>query len=96
MSALTEVVDSLEKRIHKLLQNMEMLKESNSKLSKEIDTSKRKITEQQQEIATWEEKYNTLKMADAILGSNKNKKETKLTLNTLIKEIDRCIAQLSE
>jgi hypothetical protein len=35
-------------------------------------------------------------MAKTILGSDENKRETKLKINTLIREIDHCIAQLSE
>lgn len=34
-------------------------------------------------------------MANTILGSDNDKRETKLRINTLIREIDHCISQLS-
>jgi len=43
-----------------------------------------------------EQKVNTLKTANALLGSNDFKRETKLKINTLIREIDACIVSLSE
>jgi len=39
---------------------------------------------------------DTLKMANSLLGSDENKRETKLKINSLIREIDYCIAQLSD
>lgn len=36
-----------------------------------------------------------LKNTNALLGSDEYKKETKLKINALVKEIDQCIAQLS-
>jgi hypothetical protein len=40
--------------------------------------------------------YNSLKMANSLLGSDENKRDTKLKINSLIREIDYCIAQLSD
>jgi hypothetical protein len=47
-------------------------------------------------ILEWEERYNSLKFANSMLGSDKNKTEAKLKINTLIRELDYCIVQLSE
>lgn len=38
----------------------------------------------------------TLKNANALLGSEEYKKETKLKINSLIRDIDHCISQLSQ
>jgi hypothetical protein len=35
-------------------------------------------------------------MVNSLLGSDENKRETKLKINSLIREIDYCIAQLSD
>ena len=43
-----------------------------------------------------EDDYSTLKFANSILGSDESKRETKLKINTLIKEIDDCISKLSD
>ena len=37
-----------------------------------------------------------LKLANSMLGSNEFKRDTKLKINTLVREIDKCIIQLSE
>ncbi|WP_291868460.1 hypothetical protein [Maribacter sp.] len=96
MSELVKIVDSLENKISKLLHKLEVQQQVNEKLEKELvaikvnrDVTRRSITE-------WEEKYNSLKLANSMLGSNTNKTEAKLKINTLIRELDYCIAQLAE
>ena len=96
MSAIVEIVDSLENRISKLLHKMEVLKQANIKLSEELAVSEKARLDLEQSVRLWEEKYNALKLANSMLGSNENKTEAKLKINTLIREIDHCIAQLSE
>jgi chromosome segregation ATPase len=96
MSNIEDIVDSLESKISKVLHKLELLKQTNSKLSEELEVSKRINSAQQKEISGWEEKYEALKMANTILGSDDNKRETKLKINALIRDIDHCIAQLSD
>ncbi|XLS30402.1 hypothetical protein ACJD0Z_06150 [Flavobacteriaceae bacterium M23B6Z8] len=96
MSTIVQIVDSLENRISKLLHKHKLLKQANQRLTSELAKSEKTISDQEAEIASWEEKYNALKMANSMLGSNQTKTEAKLKINTLIREIDACIAQLSE
>ena len=96
MSNIEAIVDSLENRISKVVHKLEVLKQTNADLSKELQISQEQIIEQNQIISAWEEKYSTLKFTNSILGSDDNKKETKLKINALIREIDHCISQLSE
>ena len=96
MSNIEDIVHSLESKINKVLQKLELLKHANSKLSQELEASKQEILNQKQHIATWEEKYEALKIANSILGSDENQRETKLKINALIRDIDHCIAQLSD
>ncbi len=96
MSNIEDIVDSLENRISKVLHKLDSLKQANSKLQEELQQSKNMLQEQDAHLTSWEEKYEALKMAKTILGSDENKRETKLKINTLIREIDYCIAQLSE
>ena len=51
---------------------------------------------QSQEIEDLKKKYETLKLANTLLGSEENKRDTKIKINSLIREIDYCIAQLSD
>jgi chromosome segregation ATPase len=96
MSNIEDIVDSLENKISKVLHKLEVLKRTNLKLNEELEVYKQQIQGKQMQIVAWEEKYEALKMANSILGSDENKRETKLKINALIRDIDHCIAQLSD
>lgn len=96
MSELVEIVDSLENKVSKLLHKMELLHQVNTKLKEEIDTLQEENRLKQEALGEWEEKYNSLKMANTMLGSNTSKTEAKLKINTLIRELDVCIAKLAD
>ncbi len=96
MSDLVEIVDSLENRISKLLHKYELMKQQNANLKGKIAELESVSGLQMDQLKQWEEKFSALKNANAILGSDEHKRETKLKINALIREIDVCIAQLSE
>ena len=96
MSKIEDIVDALENKISKVLHKQEVLKQTNAKLSEQLEQQQQKLIEQQEELGSWAEKYETLKIANSMLGSDENKRETKLKINTLIRDIDHCIGQLSE
>jgi len=96
MSKIEDVVDSLENKISKVLHKLEVLKQTNLKISEELAEQQKKNIQQQEDINSWVERYETLKMANSLLGSDENNRETKLKINTLIRDIDHCITQLSE
>jgi len=96
MSELTEIVDSLESKLNRLVQKLEKLQKTNQELENEISRSVSVISRQSEEIAILKKQNDTLKMANSLLGSDENKRETKLKINSLIREIDYCIAQLSD
>ena len=96
MSNLSEIVDSLENRVSNLLQEFNNLKQSKQQLVEELAFLKSQQDQYQEEIEKWREECNTLKLANSMLGSNEHKRETKLKINELVREIDKCITQLSE
>jgi chromosome segregation ATPase len=96
MSEIAEIIDTLESRIKKLLSNIDTLEQNNLILKEEVRHSEAKLQKQSTEIETLKTQYEALKMANSILGSDENKRETKLKINSLIREIDYCIAQLSD
>ncbi len=95
MSDLIEIIDSLENRISKLLHKYELVKQQNLSLKEKISNLESNSELQTDQLKQWEEKFSALKNANAILGSDEYKRETKLKINALIREIDMCIAQLS-
>jgi len=96
MGELIKIVDSLENKISKLLYKLEVLNNANMQLENELMNIKSSQENASKTVSEWEEKYNSLKLANSMLGSNTNKTEAKLKINTLIRELDHCIAQLSE
>ncbi len=96
MSNLSEIVDSLENKVVNLLQEHENLKRLKIKLDEEITILKSKQDRYLKDIDAWKDECNTLKIANSMLGSNNHKRETKLKINELVREIDKCITQLSE
>jgi NifB/MoaA-like Fe-S oxidoreductase len=96
MSKIEEIVDALENKISRVLLKLEEVNKTNSNLKQELNKTRQEFQNQQQTIVNWEEKYEALKIANTMLGSDENKRETKLKINTLVREIDHCIAQLSE
>jgi hypothetical protein len=96
MSKIEDVVDSLENKISKVLHKLDVLKQTNERISKELEFQQHKNMQQQEELSSWIEKHETLKIANSLLGSDENNRETKLKINALIRDIDYCIAQLSE
>ena len=96
MSKIEPIVNSLEEKVQKVLCELAELKNDNSTLRQELldvsaTNSKLLLTLQEKESD-----YDTLKFANSILGSQESKRETKLKINTLIKEIDDCISKLSD
>jgi len=96
MSNLSEIVDSLENRISKLLHRHEKLKQENVNLEEELSVLRSQEDRYQVEIDQWVETCSSLNTANSMLGSDQHKRETKLKINALIREIDQCIAQLSD
>ncbi|MCK5441268.1 MAG: hypothetical protein KAJ23_05210 [Maribacter sp.] len=96
MSELVKIVDSLENKISKLLHKLELLQQTNRKLEEELFSARNDKDLTLKTVSEWEQKYNSLKLANSMLGSNTNKTEAKLKINTLIRELDHCITQLAE
>lgn len=96
MSELPEIVDSLENRISKLLHKFDILKQSNDSLQQELSSVKTEYEQLEENLKISQDQIQTLKAANAMLGSADHKRETKLKINSLIREIDQCIVQLSE
>ena len=96
MSAIAEIIDTLENKVEKLFNKMKGLEKNNQDLKNELTKTASIIQTQSQEIDAIKTQYETLKVANTLLGSDDNKRDTKLKINSLIREIDYCIAQLSD
>lgn len=96
MNGLSEIVDTLEIKLEKLAQKLDRLQGENQELENEVSRSALALNRQSEEIILLKQQNESLRMANSLLGSDDNKRETKLKINSLIREIDYCIAQLSD
>ena len=95
MGKLSKVVDSLEIRINKLLQEYIKLQQANKTLEDENMALREENIRLKVKTEELSKTCESLKISNSILGSGTYKRETKLKINTLIREIDLCIHQLS-
>ena len=96
MSEIAEIIDSLENRIGKLFSKIKGLEQDSVSIKAEMNTSAMLIQKQSDEIIQLKSECESLRMANSLLGGEENKRDTKLKINSLIREIDYCIAQLSD
>ena len=96
MSSILEAIHLLEDRLQNLLFNYEFLKKENEILLQSTNKLQYQLLENQQLLADKKKQYDLLKIAKTIEGSNTNTRDTKLKINALIREIDKCIVQLHE
>jgi chromosome segregation ATPase len=96
MSVIAEIIDTLENKIEKLFTRITSLEQINQDLKTELTKTTTIIHNQSREIDALKKEYEALKIANSLLGSEENKRDTKLKINSLIREIDYCIAQLSD
>lgn len=96
MSEIAEIFGSVEIRIEKLLKKLNSLEDNVAHQQSELDKNTALIKKQDDEIEALKKECDSLKMVNSLLGSEENKRDTKLKINSLIREIDYCIAQLSE
>lgn len=96
MSVIAEIIDTLEYKVEKLFEKSKGLERNNQALRSELAKAAQIIQKQSEEMEALKKQNETLKIANSLLGSDNNKRETKLKINSLIREIDYCIAQLSD
>lgn len=96
MSELLERVGSLQKATTTLINRHQQLQQQLQALAAENAQLKEENAALKKLVENWEAKYSTLKTANAMLGSNDYKRETKLKINAMMREIDACIAQLAD
>ena len=96
MSEIVEIIDTLESRLKKLFEKIDRLEQTSVQLTQELQQATATIQQQSSAIEDLKKQYETLKIANSLLGSEENKRDTKLKINSLIREIDYCIAQLAD
>jgi hypothetical protein len=94
MSESIENIVLLETNLSNLKSLIKKLKEENLKFSNDLRLKEESLLKQKNQLIEWKEKYHSLKIANTFLGSD-DKSLTKLKINNLINELDKCILSLS-
>ena len=96
MSKTESIVRSLELKFDKILKKFDQLENDNLILKKELDMLRQKKSDLDIKLKNRESDLEALKIASSMLGSNDDKRASKLIINALIRDINDCIASLSD
>ena len=94
MSKSIENLILLQSNIEKLKLLIIELKNENLNINNVLNSKDQLLLKQTNDLKQCKEKYQSLKMANTFLVSN-DKSLTKLKINNMIKDLDRCIMNLS-
>ena len=96
MKKIQDLLFDLEKKVESSLAELSKLKNEKNDL---IDKNQILINEKNElnaEFRLLDERFKALKIANTISGSDNNINETRSEIDSLIREIDTCISQLSD
>ncbi|MBA5792504.1 MULTISPECIES: hypothetical protein [unclassified Flavobacterium] len=96
MEKLSEITISIEAKLAKLIQHLEKVVEENNQLKNDLEQHKLQYSNLQNQHQELQKQVSDLKIVNSLLGSEDYKKETKLKINSLVREIDHCISQLAK
>ena len=95
MAEIDVQIKRINDKLQQLLKQQSLLQKENADLKKEMDLVKKETFLQNSTIDALKEQASILKLNTADMNEN-DKKEFEKRLNFYIKEIDRCIALLSQ
>lgn len=90
-----DLINEFKKRIKLLIAKQDGLKEENQRLLQQISELQGELNTVRDENEELVKKYSDLKMARVFSASDDEKQEAKQTINKIVREIDKCIAQLN-
>ncbi len=96
MGDIVKIVDELDRKIKKMISKIDDLERTNDSLRSELSFYQDRFRQTETETNNLQKQIENLKTANALLGSEDFKRETKIRINSIIREIDYCIAQLSD
>ena len=89
------IVESLQSKVEKLIIQHNKAKEDIRQLKEENTSLQGKLTYAKVQAKELSEKNKVLKLAKSLSGKQGKSTDIKLKINELIREIDKCIAQVN-
>jgi len=96
MTANEKTLATFETRLRQMLLRFQELKKENGELSQLLEANKKTVAELQEKLDQKQSDYDSLKMAKMIEITDSNLDGAKERLSKLIREVNKCIAILSD
>ena len=90
------LIDSFENKLQNLIKEHKLLKIRNEELQQDLGRSENKLKRAHKDFVDLQENYDHLRMAQYLNVSPKERKISKLYIDKLVREIDKCLALLNE
>lgn len=93
-----ELIHAFEAKLRKLITEYKSLKDQNSRLKEELERKQSDLMHAHQEVLELRKSYDHLQIAKNMTGSGsiEERNESKLRINKMVREIDKCLALLNE
>ena len=96
MSTNEQTIAVFQTRVRDLLERFKELKRENADLCEKVKKNEQDISSLRSQLAQASKDYNALKMAKMIEITDGDLEGAKSRINKLVREIDKCIAILSD
>ena len=96
MKKIQDLLFDLEKKVESSLAELSKLKNEKNDLMDKNQILINEKNELNAEFRLLDERFKALKIANTISGSENNINETRSEIDSLIREIDKCISQISD
>lgn len=93
MKDLSLLVSNIKQKTEKLVAKQQLLEKENKDLTVKIEEVKKELEEKNQQVLELNDKIKLLKLAKNVDGEST--KEVNLKINEMVREIDKCIAQIN-
>ena len=89
------LIDEFKTRLRLLIRKQNSLKDENRQLLDQLKMMENKLDEVRKENELLVKRMENLKLAKVFTASDSDKQDAKQKINKIVREIDKCIAQLN-
>lgn len=90
------MLQNIKANIEKLIEAYEASAAERAVLAQKLSASEQKNEDYKKQIIELEQKIDSLRLTEAMLGVSENKNEAKRRIDKLIREIDKCISLMED
>ncbi|MCE5331713.1 MAG: hypothetical protein LLF95_06190 [Bacteroidales bacterium] len=91
-----ELINAFESKLRKLISEYKSLQDQNAELKAELDRKHTDLMHAHQEILELRKNYDHLRIARNLGVTDEDRNESKQRINKMVREIDKCLALLTE